>query len=265
LSIPLNKIVVVSGRNLRSDFGDLDELAKQIAQNGQKVPGLVRISSDGNHVELVDGERRFKSIKLANEKYGAKIETFICRNEEKGSNEESRTMTMLLCGVGSKPLEPLEEAEGYKRLIDYNWTVDQIAEKMGKSKHYVEERLALNGAPHDVRQSVQEGTLSPTAATKLAKAPEAKRKEVMEKAKGKTTKKGKKKKVSISDVEKATKGRSAMISSGSILKKKKVISERMKEVNELYAEHLQAEKIAYYKAVILGLDLALDEVSLDEI
>ena len=264
--IPLNKIGVVAGRNLRTDFGDLDELAKQIAENGQKVPGVVRIAPDGQTAELVDGERRFRAIKLANEKYGAKIDTFACFNEEKGANDESRVMTMLLCGVGSKALEPLEEASGYKRLIDYNWTVEQVAQKMGKSNHYVEERLALNGAPIDVRASVAEGTLSPTAATKLAKAPEAKRKEVMEKVKGKKTKKGKQKKASVADVEKATKGRATMISSASILEKRKAVKVRWAEIKEAYSEELiKLEKTAYFKGVVKGLELAVGEVTIEEL
>lgn len=176
--VPLNKIVVVPGRNFRLDFGDEDSLAKSIAECGQKVPCTVR--QEGDKVEIVDGERRFRAIKTAISKYGAKIQGVKCVAEDRYANDEGRVINMLLANEG-KPLEPLEKAEAYKRLVGFGWTLKKIATKMGLSETAIKSCLDLNAAPPEVRKAVRERKISATAGAKVAKASPEKKKAVIDK------------------------------------------------------------------------------------
>jgi ParB-like chromosome segregation protein Spo0J len=257
LRIDLQNVSVEPKFNIRTDYGDIDELARQIAENGQRVPGKVRLSDDGKSAVLVDGHRRYKAIAIANEKHGAKIDSFLCIPEEKGANEESRVVDMFMYGTG-KPLTLLEQAEAVTRLQKYGWAIAKISKTIGKSAAYVNQLLTLNGSTHSLREAVKKNTISPTAALKLATATPAKQESVLEKVqdtlssatapKGTTPKK--KQVLKVKDVEKAMTGTPMNISAKSI---KDLISK----------VESKSEENATWKAVKYGLELALGIEVLD--
>ena len=250
LSIPLNKITVDAKFNVRQDYGDIDGLARSIAESGQKQPGKVRQGDDC--AILVDGHRRLQAIRLANEKYGASIKAFLCFTEERGANEESRILDMLVLNDG-KPLSIIEQAVAVKRLQDYGWKDSDIAGKIGKSSSYICGLMSLNGASNALRKAVKDSLISPTAAIKLASAPEAKQVTILERiaALENPVAKGKGKAVKVKDVEKAIKGVPSVISS-------KVIKDKIEAVKKLRAR----KPSEYLNGVKFGLEAALGIVEL---
>lgn len=259
IRVALDKIMIDPGYNVRQDMGDLDELARQIAQNGQCVPGKVRPSEDGKSAILIDGHRRYKAILLANEKHGAKIEMFLCTTEEKGANEESRIVDMFMYGTG-KPLTLLEQVEVVTRLQKYGWSITKISKSIGKTTIYINSLLTLNGSTHSLREAVRKGTVSPTAALMLATATTEKQESVLETVRTatqpttpKSGKVSKARALKVKDVEKALKGVPAMISS----KKIRDIEKQVEALIKL------GKCVGTWKDVRYGLELAMGKKDLD--
>jgi ParB/RepB/Spo0J family partition protein len=261
LSLPLDKITIDPEFNVRVDYGDIPELAKQISENGQHEPGRVRLSDDGTCAVLVEGHRRFKAIQYANEKLNAGIDGFLCLPETKGTNEETRIVGMFMSNSG-KPLTLLEQAEAVRRLQNKAWDIARIAKTIGKSSAFINQLLTLQGASTNLREAVGKNIISPTAALKLAAQPVAKQKSVLEKVQSTitaattTTPKGnvsKKKAVKVKDIEAEVRGTPTSISS-------KKIRDLLKEIDTLIGE---GKRKAQWEAVKYGLQLALGKEKLD--
>ena len=265
----LGNFSIKEGFNVREDYGDIDEMAKSIAENGQKVP--LRVRFEDNKVVVVDGHRRLKAINVANEKYGAEIKTATCVKEEQGTSEEDRCVDLFTCNTG-KPLTVIEQAAVVKRLVDYHWSSPDIAKKIGKTSAYINSLLSLNGSSKILRDAVRKGFVCPTAAIKLAAAPKAKQEAVLEKlsimqegpaepqeakagkAGAKASKPAKVKKLKVKDVEKATKGSASMVSS-------KKIRDAIKQVEAIIAN---GKRVGQWKAVLYGLHIALGQETVND-
>jgi ParB-like chromosome segregation protein Spo0J len=200
--IPVHRITVDKTFNVRDDYGDIEGLAKDIAQNGLHFPLKVRLDED--KVVLVDGHRRLRAIHYAQKHLKAPLESVYCLTENKGSNEDTRILEMFSTGSHTKPLTPLEQARALKRLIDLNWSVSRIAGQTGFGEPKVRQLLDLNGASAELRQAVSEEKISTSAAVVLAKAPAAEQKRVLAASKGE--------KVKVSDVHRQTIGKSYTVS-----------------------------------------------------
>jgi ParB-like chromosome segregation protein Spo0J len=254
LCIDLSKLTIQEGFNLRQDYGDIDELARQIAEVGQRTPMKIRLSDDHDSAVIIDGHRRMQAIAIANAKYGAKIETAKCIAEERGANEETRIVEMFMSGVG-KELTALEQAEAVCRLQGFNWPLDKIAKTIGRSATKVKQLLDLHGSSKELRNAVQKGLMSTTAALELAGAPPEKQKEVLKNlgsavftaAKTPKGRVSKKKAVSVQDVKKAVKGIPSTVSS-------KPIKENMTRVDGIIKA---GKNLVFYRGVRYGLELAM--------
>ena len=179
--VPLSKIQIVTGRNIRTeDIGDLHMLAMQLIAEGQRTPCTVRYSKEEDVVEIVDGERRFRAALIARKDHKWKTDTLRCISEVPGVTEDKRLINMLHANE-SKPLTPMERAGAYKRLLDMDYTPNMIAASMGCSKSAVDGFLALLTAPKEIQDAVTEGRISATAGKKAAKAKPKKQKEIVEK------------------------------------------------------------------------------------
>lgn len=247
-------IFLVKLENLREDpeqprnnYGDLEGLAQSISKEGQKEPMKIRMGPGGEFAIIVNGHRRSRAIKIANEKYGASITSAKCIHEEKGANEETRLVSMLILNDG-KPLEPLEEAGVYKTLINFNWDEKRIAEHTGKPLQYVKDRLGLNSAPKKIRDAVEKGRIKPTAAGRLARAPQKKQDEVLGEGE---------KKVSQKNVERATRGKQYNVST-------KEIERKIKAVKELQ-KNAPLGKRENWEFVVMGLSLAQNTYELQDV
>ena len=133
------------------DEAGLKELADSIKTNGVFQPILVRQSLSG--YELVAGERRLRASKLAGKKtIPAIIVDF---------NDQQMMEISLLENIQRKDLTPIEEASAYDQLIrKLNYTQDELAKRIGKSRTNVTNMLRLLNLPDEIKKMVNEGELS---------------------------------------------------------------------------------------------------------
>lgn len=133
------------------DEQGLQELADSIKENGVFQPILVRKSLNG--YELVAGERRLRASKMANKKdIPAIVVDF---------NDRQMMEISLLENIQRKDLSPIEEASAYNQLIrKLNYTQDELAKRIGKSRANVTNLLRLLNLPDEVKKLVNENKLS---------------------------------------------------------------------------------------------------------
>lgn len=160
-----DNIVVRKGFNLRTDFGDLEGLAASIEAEGLKVPLTVDVMKDGTAI-LTDGERRFRAVQMLREKSKELKDIYeyldVLLNDKK-ANEADRIVSMMVHNSG-KPFEPLEEAEGYRRLRDdHKLNLPQISARVGKPIGYIEQRLILAGLDVEEQDEIRTKKISATA------------------------------------------------------------------------------------------------------
>jgi len=133
------------------DQTSLQELASSIKENGVFQPIIVRKAVKG--YELVAGERRLRASKLANLD---KIPAIIVDFDTKQMLEIS-----LLENIQREDLSVIELANAYQQLIDkLNYTQEQLANRMGKSRSNITNILRILNLPDDVKDYVNNGKLS---------------------------------------------------------------------------------------------------------
>lgn len=134
------------------DEAKLKELANSICAQGVIQPVLVRKDGHGGHV-LIAGERRWRAAQLA----GLKEIPAILREVSEAEAFE----LALVENLQRTDLNPLEEAEGYRRLIEeHKLTQDQVSERVGKDRSTVANALRLLQLPEEVKTMLADGTLS---------------------------------------------------------------------------------------------------------
>lgn len=134
------------------DEAALSELADSIALHGVIQPLLVRPISDGGY-QLIAGERRWRASRLA----GLTEVPVVIREMT-----DSEAMELALIeNLQREDLNPIEEAEGYKLLMDtYSLTQEQAAERVGKSRPAVANAMRLLSLPKEVLDLIKEGRIS---------------------------------------------------------------------------------------------------------
>jgi len=138
----------------RKDFDQekLDVLCKSIKKYGVIQPIIVTQATHGMY-KIVAGERRWRACKMAGL---ATIPVVI-----KDYSEEAGAEVALIENLQRENLNPIEEAAGYKRLIDeFAMTQQQISEKIGKSRSAVTNTLRLLTLPDNIKDMVIYGELS---------------------------------------------------------------------------------------------------------
>jgi ParB family chromosome partitioning protein len=133
---------------------ELEALAQSVRENGILQPILVRPHDRiAGHFEIVAGERRWRAAQLA-QLHEVPI---IVRTLDDRSTLE----IALIENVQREDLSPLEEADGYARLMaEFDYTQETLAERIGKSRSAIANLLRLRGLPEAVRKLVAEGRLS---------------------------------------------------------------------------------------------------------
>lgn len=139
----------------RRTFNDqeLADLESSIRTNGLLQPVTVRPVPGGKGFELVAGERR---LRAAGRLGWAEIPALVREIDDRA------LLTLALVeNLQRSDLDPLEEAEGYQRLIDeFDLTQQQVADVVGKDRSTVANMLRLLGLPAAVRRLVQEDEIS---------------------------------------------------------------------------------------------------------
>jgi ParB/RepB/Spo0J family partition protein len=132
----------------------LEELASSIAEHGVLQPILVR-PMDHDRFQLVAGERRWRAAARAG------LSTIPALVEE--LDDEAALEIAVIENLQREDLSPLEEANIYERMVrEHGYSIRKLAQKLGKDKGYLENRLRLADAPEEIRQlvSVRKDTLS---------------------------------------------------------------------------------------------------------
>jgi ParB family chromosome partitioning protein len=152
-TLPLNEIIPNKEQPRKTfDEGALQELADSIRVHGVLQPLLVRPLATGGY-QLIAGERRWRASRLAELK---EVPVII--------RELSDTEAMeiaIIENLQREDLNPIEEAEGLQALIDKcDYTQDQVAVSVGKSRPAIANALRLLRLPEEVREMTKNGTIS---------------------------------------------------------------------------------------------------------
>lgn len=130
----------------------LEELAESIKEHGILQPVVVR--KQGKGYELVVGERRFRAAKIALQK---EIPAIIREFDQQQMMELA-----ILENLQREDLTALEEAEAYQNLMEnLNFTQEQLAQRLGKSRPYIANQVRLLSLPKDVQQLIAEQIITP--------------------------------------------------------------------------------------------------------
>ena len=137
----------------RTHFDDasLESLADSIRAHGIVQPLLVRRRENG--YELIAGERRWRAAKLA----GLSRVPIVVKEVP----DESLLEIALIENIQRENLNPIEEAQAYKKLIEnVGLTQEALASRVGRDRSYITNYLRLLRLPDDLQQLVKDGRLS---------------------------------------------------------------------------------------------------------
>lgn len=153
VTLPLDEIVPNRDQPRKQfDEAALADLSDSIAQHGVLQPLLVRPMPDGSY-QLVAGERRWRASRMA----GLTEVPVVIRE----MNEQESAELALIENLQREDLNPMEEAVGYRTLMDnYGMTQEQAAQVVNKSRPAVANALRLLQLPQAVTDLVAEGRLS---------------------------------------------------------------------------------------------------------
>jgi len=132
----------------------LQELSASVKEHGILQPILVRPLEAGRY-QLIAGERRWRASKLAG------LETIPALIED--IDDDTALEIAIIENLQREDISPLDEAAMYDRMVhEHGYSIRKLADKLGKDKGYLENRLRLADAPTEVRAlvSLRKDTLS---------------------------------------------------------------------------------------------------------
>ena len=139
----------------RRNFNEeqLRALVDSVREKGVLQPLLVRRLGSGEQFEIIAGERRWRAAQLAKVHDVPVVELEL-------SDAEALEVA-LVENIQRQDLTPVEEADGYKRLMDeFSHTQDALARAVGKSRSHIANMLRLLNLPDQVKQMLDDGSLS---------------------------------------------------------------------------------------------------------
>lgn len=136
------------------DAEELTALTQSLEKSGVLQPLLVRpIEGEDGQYEIIAGERRWRAAQNAKLHQVPVIVQKI--------NDVTALELGIIENVQRADLNPIEEAEGYQRLIDeFAYTQAELAETIGKSRSHIANLLRLTAAPDAVKSALVAGTIS---------------------------------------------------------------------------------------------------------
>ncbi len=159
------------------DEDGIQDLAKSIRERGLILPIMVRpIEGEKDSYEIVAGERRWRAAQIA----GLHEVPVLLRHF---SDREAMEIG-LIENVQRQDLSPLEEAEGYRRLLEeFHHTQEGLAKVVGKSRPHITNLLRLLTLPDSIKNMINAGelTMGHARAIITAKNPEELAKEIVKK------------------------------------------------------------------------------------
>ncbi|MEO8230329.1 MAG: ParB/RepB/Spo0J family partition protein [Chloroflexota bacterium] len=154
--IPVNRIEANPDQpRTRFEQSALDELTASVREHGILQPVLVRPLEGTNRYQLVAGERRWRAATAAG------LNSIPALIEE--LDDDTALEIAIIENLQREDLSPLEEAVMYDRMVkEHGYSIRRLAQKLGKDKGYLENRLRLAGAPPEIQElvSVRKDTIS---------------------------------------------------------------------------------------------------------
>ena len=152
-TLPISQIESC-GQQPRKYFDEekLEELAESIREHGIIQPLTVRKLSSG-YYQIIAGERRWRAARLAGL---SEVPAVVIEADDRKAMELA-----MIENLQREDLNPMEEAEGYRSLIDqYGLTQEQAAQRVGKSRSAVANVMRLLSLCPELRKLVEEEKLS---------------------------------------------------------------------------------------------------------
>lgn len=164
LRLPISQVQPSMGQpRKRFDEVALQDLSDSIRIHGIIQPLTVRRLGSG-YYQIIAGERRWRAAKLAGLK---EVPAVVIEADDRKAAELA-----MIENLQREDLNPIEEAAGYKSLIeDYGLTQEEAAQRVGKSRPAVANALRLLELPDPVKQLLEEGRLSAGHARAILAAP----------------------------------------------------------------------------------------------
>lgn len=164
--LPIARVEPRSGQPRTSfDEESLQELADSIAQHGVLQPITVR-SLDGGYYQIIAGERRWRASRLAGL---TEIPARIIEADDRKAQELA-----LVENLQREDLNPLEEARGYRALMDdFGMTQEAVSQSVGKSRPAIANALRLLNLDPEVAGMLESGQFSTGHARALLPLPAA--------------------------------------------------------------------------------------------
>ncbi len=138
----------------RKEFNNesLKELSDSIKEKGILQPIIIESNDDGSYT-IISGERRVRASKLAGlTSVPAILGTY---------SVVEKLENALIENIQREDLKPIEEATGYKKLIDtFNLSQEEVAQKVGKNRSTVANMLRLLKLPKQMKESLSNGELT---------------------------------------------------------------------------------------------------------
>lgn len=130
----------------------LQELAQSIKENGILQPIIAR-KVTGGRLEIVAGERRWRAAQIA----GLHEVPVLIKNFD-----DKETLELAIIeNIQREDLNPIEEAEGYAKLIsEFKMSQQQVADKVGRDRATVANAVRLLALPQDIKKYIVDGLLS---------------------------------------------------------------------------------------------------------
>ena len=141
---------------------ELQELSDSIKKQGVLVPIILRSVQNKPYLyEIVAGERRFRAAQMAGL---SEIPALVKTLTEKNAMEIA-----LIENVQRENLNPIEEAEGYKNLMDKcEYSLQDVSKLIGKSESYIRNLMRINSLPESVKELIRTGQISASHARTIA-------------------------------------------------------------------------------------------------
>lgn len=138
----------------RFDEHAIQGLADSIRERGIVQPLVVRPDPKAaNAYQIICGERRWRAAQMVG------LHELPVQIEE--MDDRKALETSLVENIQREDLTPLEEAEGYRRLMDeFRYTQETLGDKLGKSRSHIANMLRLLSLPEAIKLLVQDGSLS---------------------------------------------------------------------------------------------------------
>ena len=208
----------------RTNFNEdqLTELALSIKEVGLLQPPVVRSLGNGKY-QLIMGERRFRAAKLA----GLKTIPVIIRQ----TSDDQLLREAIVENIHRSQLNPLEEAAAYQQLLnDFNYTHDELAVKLSKSRPVITNTMRLLNLPVSVQRRVAAAVISAGHARALLSLTDEKE---IENLANRIVAEG----LTVRAVEEIVASGGAKVKAGSV-RSGKILAPKLKQISDDLADHL---------------------------